>query len=390
MPLKILISAGEASGDWYAAQLTAAMREVYPDAEFFGCAGPRMQKAGVRAIVDSSSLAVVGLVEVVGHIPRIYGEFRKLKQAIDDEKPDLAILTDSPDFHFRLLPQLCKRNVPTVYFVAPQVWAWRKGRLKTLQTYVDHLLCIFPFEEEFFRSNDVEATYIGHPLAHSIKPTLSRQAFLEKHRLRGDRPIIAILPGSRAGEARRHLAPLASAVEILSRDRRITFAIGTPLGFSRRARADFWKPFSGKAIQVLEGETWDLLAHSDLALAASGTVTVEAALLGCPMVTFYRVTAASWAMGKLLVRVPYYSMVNLVAGKRVVPELMQHELTGPNLAREAARLLDDDSARSLMKADLAAAAAKLKGDADPMRNALSILGTLVKKKDYAAAVPSTE
>lgn len=390
MPLKILISAGEASGDWYAAQLTAAIREAYPDAEFFGCAGPRMQKAGVRAIVDSSSLAVVGLVEVVGHIPRIYGEFRKLKQAIDDEKPDLAILTDSPDFHFRLLPQLRKHKVPTVYFVAPQVWAWRKGRLKTLQAYVDHLLCIFPFEEEFFRSNDVEATYIGHPLAHSIKPTLSRQDFLEKHRLRGDRPIVAILPGSRAGEAGRHLAPLASAVEILSRDRRITFAIGTPLGFSRRAGSDFWKPFSGKSIQVLEGETWDLLAHSDLALAASGTVTVEAALLGCPMVTFYRVTAASWAMGKLLVRVPYYSMVNLVAGKQIVPELMQHELTGPNLAREAARLLDGDSARSLMKADLATAAQKLAGNADPMHNALAILGTLVKKKDYAAAVPSTE
>jgi lipid-A-disaccharide synthase len=346
-----------------------------------------MQKAGVRAVVEASSLAVVGLIEVVVHIPRIYGEFRKLKRSIDLEKPDLAILTDSPDFHFHLLPHLRQRGVPVAYLVAPQVWAWRQGRLKTVKAYVDRLLCIFPFEEEFFRSHGVNATYIGHPLAHSIKPTLTRQAFLEKHNLPADRPLIAILPGSRVGEAARHLAPLAEAVEILSCERKLAFAIGTPLGFSRRAKKDFWKPFSGKSIQVLEGETWDLLAHSDLALAASGTVTIEAALLGCPTVTFYRVTAASWAMGKLLVRVPYYSMVNLVAGKRIVPELMQLDFTGRNLAAEAARLLDSPSARAEMKVELGKAASKLGQIPDPMGEALSILGTLIKKKDYAAAVP---
>ena len=390
MPLKILISAGEASGDWYAAQLTEAIRKIHPDAQFFGCAGARMREAGVRAVVDSASLAVVGLVEVVGHIPRIYGEFRKLKAAIDTERPDLAILTDSPDFHFRLLPHLRKRKVPVAYLVAPQVWAWRKGRLKTLKAYVDHLLCIFPFEEEFFRANGVAATYIGHPLAHSIKPLLTRDQFLAKHKLPADRPILAILPGSRAGEARRHLRPLAEAVEILERERSLTVVAGTPLGFSQRAGADFWKPFSAKPIQVLEGESWDLLAHSEAALAASGTVTVEAALLGCPMVTFYRVTPASWAIGKLLVRVPYYSMVNLVAGKQIVPELMQQQMTGENLAREVARLLDDASARAGMKLELERAASKLAHTANPMSEALSILGTLIKKKEYAAAAPSTE
>ena len=388
--LKILISAGEASGDWYAAQLTEAIRKAHPGAQFFGCAGPRMRNAGVRAIVDSGALAVVGLVEVVGHIPRIYNEFRKLKAAIDLEKPDLAILTDSPDFHFRLLPHLRKRKIPVAYLIAPQVWAWRAGRLKTLKSHVGHLLCIFPFEEEFFRSNGVAATYIGHPLARAIKPALTRAEFLVKHRLPGDRPMIAILPGSRAGEAKRHLQPLADAVEILERDRPLTIVAGTPLGFSQRIGSDFWKPFSAKSIQVIEGETWDLLAYSDLALAASGTVTVEAALLGCPMVTFYRVTRASWAMGKLLVRVPYYSMVNLVAGKQIVPELMQSQLTGQNLAREASRLLNDEAARAEMKLELERAASKLAHTADPMSKALSILDTLIKKKDYAAAALSTE
>jgi lipid-A-disaccharide synthase len=376
--LKILISAGEASGDWYAAQLTETIRKAYPDADFFGCAGPRMQKAGVRAIVDSYSLAVGGLVEVVAHIPRIYGEFRKLKQSIDYEKPDLAILTDSPDFHLRLLPHLRKRNVPVAYLVAPQVWAWKKGRLKTLKAYVDHLLCIFPFEEAFFRSNGVNAAYIGHPLAYSIKPTVTREQFMVKHNLPEGQPIVAILPGSRAGEARRHLEPLAEAVDILGAGRKLSFVAGTPIGFSQRVGADFWKPFSGKAIQVIDGETWDLLAHSDLALAASGTVNVEAALLGCPMVTFYRVTAATWAMGKLLVRVPYYSMVNLVAGKQIVPELMQHQMTGANLAREASRLLDDNAARADMKLELEKVAGKLAPTADPMGAALSILSGLIK------------
>ena len=390
MPLKILISAGEASGDWYAAQLTEAIRKVHPDAEFFGCAGPRMRKAGVRPIVDSASLAVVGLIEVVGHIPRIYGEFRKLKAAIDAEKPDLAILTDSPDFHLRLLPHLRKRKVPVAYLVAPQVWAWRKGRLKTLKSHVDHLLCIFPFEEEFFRANGVAASYIGHPLAPAIKPTLTRQEFFAKHRLPEGQPVVAILPGSRAGEASRHVQPLAEAVEILKAGRPLTVLAGTPLGFSRRAGVDFWKPFSANSIQVIEGETWDILAHSDLALAASGTVTVEAALLGCPLVTFYRVTPVSWAMGRLLVRVPYYSMVNLVAGKQIVPELMQHEMTGPNLAREAARLLDDEAARIEMKVELERVSKKLAHTADPMSEAVAILGTLIKKKDYAAAAPPPE
>lgn len=390
MPLKILISAGEASGDWYAAQLTEAIRKLHPDADFFGCAGPRMRQAGVRPIVDSASLAVVGLVEVIAHIPRIHGEFRKLKRAIDQEKPDLAILTDSPGFHFHLFAHLKKRHVPIVYLVAPQVWAWRKGRLKTLKAHVEHLLCIFPFEEEFFRSNGVKATYIGHPLAPAIKPALIRADFLKKHSIPEDRPILTLLPGSRPGEAARHLAPLKEAVAILQRERNLTVLAGAPLGFSQRAGADFWKPFSGNAIQVLEGETWDLLAHSNLALAASGTVTVEAALLGCPIVTFYRVTPASWAIGKLLVNVPYFSMVNLVAGKQIVPELMQHQMTGLNLAHEAARLLDDGQARSEMKLDLERVARKLAHTADPMSEALSIVGTLLKKKDYAVAAPTPE
>jgi lipid-A-disaccharide synthase len=366
----ILVSAGEASGDLYAAHLVEALRRRLPEASFFGCAGLRMQRAGVEAVVDASRLAVVGLVEVVRHIPRIYGEFRKLIAAARARRPQLAILTDSPDFHLRLAARLRRLGVPVLYLVAPQVWAWRKSRIRTIRRHLDRLLCIFPFEEEFFRRHGVEARYIGHPLARLVRPSLGREAFLRKYRIPPDRPLIVLLPGSRPGEIRRHLAPLAAAVERLRRTRAASFVLALPPGVAPAAGSRFWEPFDRTPIQVIEGDTWNAIAHARLALAASGTVTIEAALLGTPMVAFYRVSRLSWWLGRLLVDVPFYSMVNLIAGKRVVPELMQNELTGEALAGEALRLLDEDCAHR-MRQELARVAAALSGDRDPFEEAAS-------------------
>ncbi len=204
----ILVSAGEASGDRYAALLVDELRRRHTQAQFFGCAGARLREAGVEAVVRGESLSVVGLVEVLHHIPRIYKEFRKLIHAARQRKPQLAILTDSPDFHFRVAANLRKQGIPVVYLVAPQVWAWRQGRTKVMRRIIDRLLCIFPFEEEFFRARGVAAVYIGHPLAGRVRPTLSKPDFFRKHSLPPDRPLIAILPGSRQGEAARHLPVL--------------------------------------------------------------------------------------------------------------------------------------------------------------------------------------
>jgi len=361
MHLKILVSAGEASGDLYASLLVAELRRSWPDAEFFGCTGPRMKAAGVRTVVDAASLAVVGLVEVVAHIPRIYGEYRKLLAAAREQKPDLAILTDSPDFHLRAARRLHALGIPVVYLVAPQAWAWRKGRLKTMRRTVRRLLCIFPFEEDFFRREGVPATYIGHPLAGLVRPSLRREEFFKKHRLAAGRPLVTVLPGSRRGEAARHLPALLDAAERLYREQ----AVNLVLPASANTGAAFFRAAlvrerpGGSPVGVIEGESWDALAHADLALAASGTVTVEAALLGTPMVTFYKVTAPSWVMGKLLVDVPFYCMVNLIAGRAVVPELMQGQMTGESIAREARRLLGDANARAEMKAGLAEVREKL-------------------------------
>lgn len=350
MRRKILISAGEASGDLYASLAVEEVRRLYPDAEFFGCTGPRLRAAGVRTVVDASSLSVVGLLEVVAHIPRIYGEYRKLLAAAREEKPDLAILTDSPDFHLRVARQLAKAGVPVLYLVAPQAWAWRKGRVKTLRETVRTLLCIFPFEEEFFRREGVNARYIGHPLASRVRASLTKDEFFRKHRLAAGRPLITVLPGSRRGEAARHLPALLDAAGRLYREQAVNFILPA----SATTGVEFFKErLEGSPIRAIEGESWDAMAHADLALAASGTVTVEAALLGTPMVTFYRVTPPSWVMGKLLVRVPFYSMVNLIAGRALVPELMQGQMTGERIAGEARRLLTDPAARAAMVAGLA-------------------------------------
>lgn len=359
--MRIFISAGEASGDLYASRVVEALRARHPDAEFFGCAGPRMQAAGVRAVVDSRSISVVGLVEVVAHIPRIYGEFRKLKRAIDAEKPDVAVLTDSPDFHLRLAKFLRKRGIPVVYLIAPQAWAWRQGRTKILHATVARLLCIFPFEQDFFEQRGVPTTYIGHPLARIVKPSLTREEFQAKFNLPPGKKLVVLLPGSRHGEVERHLEPLLNAVRRLGgHDLVFVMALAGGFGdtFSERIR--------GSSIQLIEGFTWDALAYADLALAASGTVTMEAAMLGCPMVTFYKVNALSWILGRWLVSAPFLSMVNLVAGRKIAPELIQGEMTGGNLAREASHLLDDRSAYDAMKAGLREVAEKLASERDPM------------------------
>jgi lipid-A-disaccharide synthase len=349
----VLVSAGEASGDLYASLLVRELRQRWPEAKFFGCTGPRLREAGVETVVASESLAVVGLVEVLAHIPRIYGEYRKLLAAVRERRPSIAILTDSPDFHLRVARKVALMGIPVVYLVAPQVWAWRQGRTRQMRRDLTKLLCIFPFEEAFFRRHGVPVAYIGHPLVDRVKPALSKSEFFAKHDLPLDRPLIVLLPGSRRGESLRHLPALKEAVRMIGHKRPAHFLLPAS---ANTGAAFFRNSVRGTEIQVIEGEAWDAMAHADLALAASGTVTVEAALLGTPMVTFYKVNPISWLIGKALVKIPFFCMVNLIAERKIVPELMQDEMTGENLSSEAVRLLGDSSQ---MRQDLAAVRGKL-------------------------------
>jgi lipid-A-disaccharide synthase len=293
-------------------------------------------------------------VEVLAHIPRIYGEYRKLLAAVRARRPSLAILTDSPDFHLRVARQLALMGIPVIYLVAPQVWAWRQGRTRRMRRDLTRLLCIFPFEERFFHDHGVPAIYIGHPLVDRVKPALSKSAFFAKHDLPRDRPLIVLLPGSRRGESSRHIPALQEAARLIGQTRSAHFLLPASVN---TGRSFFQELVRGSDIQVIDGESWDAIAHADLALAASGTVTVEAALLGTPMVTFYKVNPVSWLLGKALVRIPFFCMVNLIAERKIVPELMQEQMTGENLAAQAALLLNDSSQ---MKKDLAEVREKLK------------------------------
>jgi len=383
----ILVSAGEASGDLYASHLVDALRRRRPNLTFAGCAGPRMRAAGVDAVIDQADLNVVGLFEVVHHIPRIWGEYRKLLSWARKNRPEAAILTDSPDFHLRVARRLRKLDIPVIYFIAPQVWAWRKGRLPAMRRNIRRLLCIFPFEEDFFTAHGVPASYIGHPLSRIVRPSASIPELRDRFGITPGTTAIALLPGSRPGEAFRHLPHLIDAAERIRTARPNTrFLLALAPGFTGRnlshsaALSSFRERFSAASVQVLEGRTWDVLACSDLALAASGTVTVEAALLGAPMIAFYRVTWLSWVLGKPLVRVPFYSMVNLIAGRKIVPEIMQGDANGPRLAKEALALLDNPAALDEMRAGLAAVRNSLSGDADPVESAADIVESYLQKE----------
>ena len=374
--MQFLVSAGEASGDMYAAELVRHLRKHWPAATFYGCAGSKLQAEGVKPVIDAASLSVVGLAEVVVHLPRIYGQYRQLLRYAREHKPDAAILTDNPDFHLRLARHLKRLGVPIFYLVAPQVWAWRQGRVKTIRKLVDKLFCLFPFEEPWFRERGVDALYIGHPLATMVHTTCSAAEFRGKHGLPADGLLLALLPGSRPGEALRHLPILLEAVMLLKRRRPdASFILATPKGFAEnKVFENFQERISALSIKVIENETWDAIGHSSLALAASGTVTMEAAVLGTPMITFYKVTALSWRAGRRLVKVPYLSMVNLIAGRLVVPELIQDDMTAGGLAAAAEELLSSGERMARMRADLAAvrAALLLEGSAsDPLTYAAS-------------------
>jgi lipid-A-disaccharide synthase len=255
--------------------------------------------------------------------------------------------------------------VPVVYLIAPQAWAWRRGRVKTMRRTLARLLCIFPFEEPFFQAHGVAAKFIGHPLARIVKPSLTDTEFREKFGLAPDDRVVVLLPGSRHGEVARHMPYLLDAVKRIQYVKKLRMILALPAGFGAE-HATFWEPARAASIQVIEGFTWDCLAYAEVALAASGTVTIEAAVLGAPMLTFYRVNALSWILGRWMVKAPFLSMVNLVAGRRVAAELIQDQMTGERIAAETLRLLKDDGARRQMKADLAEVKQKLSSVRDPM------------------------
>jgi len=367
---KIFLSAGEASGEHYGTLLMQALRRLMPEAEFFGLGGQRMQALGLRRVVRAEDVAVMGITEVILHMPRIYGEYRRLKAAIKAEKPDVAVLIDFPDVNLSLAKHLKRAGVPVVYFVSPQLWAWKKYRIREVRRYVDRMLVIFPFEERFYRERQVEATFVGHPLADLPLPAASREEFAResgadssKH-LDPDRQWIGLLPGSRVKEVRLNLPEMLRAASLLQSKGEYEFLLplAPTLTAAQRAEVQAMLPAAPRVTTTNNARA--VLRHARVSIVASGTATVEAALIGNPFVVVYRVSPLSYAVAKLAVDVPHVAMVNLIAGRRAVPELIQGDFTAENIVSHLQPLLEDGQARESMVASLREISGMLKAGGD--------------------------
>jgi lipid-A-disaccharide synthase len=327
----------------YGAGLIRALKDLDPSLDFFGAGGDRMRAAGCRTIIDSKDLAVVGITEVLGRLPKIYGLFKNLIAEADRQRPDLAVVIDAPAFNWRVARQMQKRGIPVVYYVCPQFWAWRQGRVKLLRKYVDKALVIFPFEEKFYRDRGVDATFVGHPLAGLPRPTVARQSYAAEHQLDAAKEWLTLMPGSRVKEARMNLPTILESARKLGPRYEFLLPVAPTLD------AGWLQNLIGADLPIhLVPEALPALAHSRAGIVASGTATVEAALMGTPFVMVYRVTPLTYILGKPRVKVPHFAMVNLIAGKEVVPELVQHDFTAENVVAQLDRILVDGPARDEM------------------------------------------
>ena len=353
----ILISAGEASSDMYAARLAIALR-ARTGAKFFGMGGPRMAEAGVELIADYHEVAVVGIAEVLHKIPTVIGVQNRLKREAKRRNAALAILVDSPGTHLGVARRLKQIDIPVGYFIGPQVWAWRAGRVRVIKRRVNRMVVIFPFEEKIYRDAGVPVNFVGHPLVDVVRPTMSRAEFAALHNLNPNKPIVAILPGSRQNEIRQNYGRVLKACERLIRaDNEMQFVVAAAPNLTAGSFASHTLPAID--IRLVQGATYDALAAADCAIVASGTATIEAALLGTPMVVVYRVSPISASILRRMIRTPFFSMVNLIAGRSVVPELIQDDFAPAAVEEQVRRLLDSPAAREEMKSSLAEVRAKL-------------------------------
>lgn len=350
----VFLSAGEASGDLHGAALAEAIRGIVPGVRLFGIGGSRMAAAGVEIVRPMEEISVVGFAEVVARAPAILAALRDASARFKRERPQLFIPIDFPYFNVRLASAARRAGVPVLYYISPQVWAWRAGRVRALARVVDRMLVIFPFEAPLYERAGVPVEYVGHPLVDRVAPRGDASAFLAAHGLRAGGQRIAVLPGSRRQEVERLLGPMLDTVRWL-RDRGrdidclVSEAESLPRGSVVRAAARL-----GVEATVLRGETYDLVGASDFVLVASGTATLEVALLERPMIVLYKVAPLSWQIAKRLVRIETIGLANIAAGRRIVPELLQREVRAEKIGPIVEAYLDDPHLRASVRAELAA------------------------------------
>ena len=377
---KIMIVSGEASGDLHGGNLVRAMQEKGQGLSFYGVGGERMKSAGVDLFADAADMAVVGLTEVVFKLTAILRVMRRLKASLKEKRPDLVILIDYPDFNLPLARAARRRGIPVLYYISPQVWAWRKGRIATIKKTVDRMAVILPFEEAFYREAGVDVTFVGHPLLDEVRKKYSRQEALSRFGLRDDAITVGILPGSRRSEVSRILPEMLRACGILAEK---ISPIQFVLPLAGTLAPDFVRNIfrqSPVPVNVVRDEIYDAVAVSDTAMVASGTATLETALLEIPMVVVYKVSALSYAIGRRFIRVDHICLPNIIAGRRVVPELIQDEATPERIASEVRELVTRRGKALEMKAALAKIREKLGAPGASRRTARIACDMLIRDR----------
>ena len=367
-----MLSCGEASGDLYAGALVRSLRRLEPDIDVSGLGGERFQQAGGRLLADFHGLSVTGLTEALRVIPRSLSVMRRLVTAARQDQPDALVVIDYPDFNFRLMTRVKRLGIPVVYYISPQLWAWRSGRMRQMKRTVDLVLPIFPFEEPLYRRERMTVRFVGHPLVDLIAPQHPREAFLRRLNLDPARPVLALLPGSRRNELEQLAGVIARAIPaIAARVAGVQFLVAR----APNLHDGLFEPFglSGVTLRIADAQTDDVLQACDAAVTASGTATVQTALHGKPMVVIYKVTPLTYRLARRLAHVDTYAMVNLIAGERIVVELIQEACTADAIAEEAVRLLTYPAYRDTMIAALGEVRARLGGPGASDRAAEEIL-----------------
>jgi lipid-A-disaccharide synthase len=346
----ILIVAGENSGEKHGANLVRQFKRLQPSFTFYGIGGKNMAEQEISLLYSVEDLAVVGIFEVFAHLPRIRKIFHHIKKETIKQRPIAAVLIDSPDFNLRLAKHLKKSSIPVLYYISPTVWAWRTKRLRSIKKTVNKMLLIFPFEEKIYAEREIPATYVGHPLKERVTISMTKEEFFHKYRLDPEKKLVAILPGSRKSEIKFHMSVLTQVIKKLGKEWSAQFIL--PL--AENLMEDYVTSFLSEpspAVEILSQDGYEAMAYSDIALSSCGTANLEAALLGTPVVAFYRISPLTYYAGIKLMKIKNFSIVNILAGKKIIPELIQRNFTVENILDETRKILGSERARSAIKAE---------------------------------------
>ena len=353
-----MMVAGEASADLHGSRVVEALMRLDPEIRVYGMGSEHMRRAGAQLLIDSSRLAVVGITEVLGRMRALVQAYRSLKHFIKENKLILLILIDFPDFNLSLARVASRAGVPVLYYISPQVWAWRSGRVRKIVRRINKMAVIFPFEVPIYQEAGLQVEFVGHPLLDVLTTNFPEDVFSNTSLLKGD-PLIALLPGSREREIHSLLPEMLRAAGILAEQKKgARFILPAASTVNVQELKEFLRPYR-LPISVVEGQAYRAIQSADVVIVASGTATLETAILGKPMVIVYKVSPVSYWVGKATVKVDWIGLVNIVAGKRVVPELLQGEASGERIAAEALRILDDGAYRREMIEELAEVRKKL-------------------------------